>query len=126
MALSRVGGRNTRSVATTATKMATPPSIAVGFLCHRSLLGLAITPRRRAAARTTGVRASDTKNAAPPASNVDLRIDCMTRSDGARRYALRRAPMNQYIRRGPAHRAVHNHLAENRVEGCSGSESREP
>ena len=50
---------------TTASQMATPPIIAVGFLCQRSVLGLAINPHLRARTLTTGVkataRAKDTK-----------------------------------------------------------------
>jgi hypothetical protein len=50
---------------TTASQIATPPIIAVGFLCQRSVLGLAINPHLRAKTLTTGVkaaaRAKDTK-----------------------------------------------------------------
>src|SRR5215510_7582118 len=40
---------------TTESQIATPPSIAVGFLCQRSVLGTATKPKRRATARTSGV-----------------------------------------------------------------------
>src|SRR2546421_9094255 len=43
-------------------KIATPPSIAVGFLCQRSVFGRATTPQRRANARTIGVRISASAN----------------------------------------------------------------
>jgi hypothetical protein len=50
---------------TTASHIATPPIIAVGFLCQRSVFGLAINPHLRAKTLTTGVkaaaRAKDTK-----------------------------------------------------------------
>src|SRR6185503_13272908 len=44
--------------------MATPPIIAVGFLLQRSPRGLAMTPLRRANARTRGVSASERASAA--------------------------------------------------------------
>src|SRR5689334_25312698 len=40
-----------------------PPSMAVGFLCQRSILGLATMPIRRASARTRGVNATASTNA---------------------------------------------------------------
>src|SRR5438128_11862334 len=43
---------------TTASQMLTPPIIAVGFLCQRSVFGFATRPTRRANTRTTGVSAS--------------------------------------------------------------------
>src|SRR5947209_7464757 len=42
--------------------MLMPPSIAVGFLCQRSIFGLATTPQRRASARTVGVNPSASAN----------------------------------------------------------------
>src|SRR3982751_6042288 len=42
--------------------MLTPPSIAVGFLCQRSILGFATTPALRATARTKGVNRSASAN----------------------------------------------------------------
>ena len=53
-----VSGTRARLTAATTVKIAPPPSRAVGFLCQRSLLGRATTPRRRARARTTGVSTS--------------------------------------------------------------------
>src|SRR5215204_2876592 len=46
---------NATKVITTESQIAAPPSMAVGFLCQRSVLGTAIKPRRRANALTTGV-----------------------------------------------------------------------
>src|SRR5262245_52282278 len=40
----------------TESQIATPPNIAVGFLCQRSIFGLATIPKRRASILTTGVR----------------------------------------------------------------------
>src|ERR1044072_6536498 len=54
----------------TVSQIATPPSIAVGFLCQRSILGLAIKPKRRANARTSGVSMSARQNDAATASSV--------------------------------------------------------
>src|SRR5438132_13746161 len=42
--------------------MATPPIIAVGFLCQRSVFGFATNPQRRANARTSGVSISASAN----------------------------------------------------------------
>src|SRR5689334_14987534 len=47
---------------TTESQIATPPSIAVGFLCQRSVLGTATKPKRRANARTRGVSMSARQN----------------------------------------------------------------
>src|SRR6185436_15149925 len=59
-----VCGTSTRQVAITAAQIATPPIIAVGRLCQRSVFGLATNPQRLARLRTTGVsavaRANDT------------------------------------------------------------------
>jgi hypothetical protein len=43
-------------------KIAAPPIIAVGFLCHRSPRGFATTPKRRASRRTSGVRVAASAN----------------------------------------------------------------
>ena len=53
----RLCGTKLRYVTMTANQIATPPIIAVGFLCQRSLVGRATKPRRRDIARITGVRA---------------------------------------------------------------------
>src|SRR5271166_5482826 len=53
-----MSGTRARLTAATTVKIAPLPSRAVGFLCQRSLLGRATTPRRRASARTTGVSTS--------------------------------------------------------------------
>src|SRR5438034_9613949 len=42
--------------------MATPPIIAVEFLCQRSVFGLATNPQRRANVRTNGVNKSASAN----------------------------------------------------------------
>src|SRR5688500_16991395 len=42
----------------TESEIAAPPSIAVGFLCQRSVFGCATKPKRRASARTKKVRTS--------------------------------------------------------------------
>src|SRR5438034_2867866 len=42
--------------------MATPPIIAVEFLCQRSVFGLATNPQRRANIRTNGVNKSASAN----------------------------------------------------------------
>src|SRR5215208_4777665 len=55
---------------TTVSQMAAPPSIAVGFLCHRSIFGTATMPMRRANARTSGVSIVARTNAAAKASSV--------------------------------------------------------
>jgi hypothetical protein len=52
------------TVAMTARKMATPPSIAVGLRCQRSFFGMATLPKRRANARTIGVAIAADANAA--------------------------------------------------------------
>src|SRR6185436_15971711 len=60
-----VCGTRVTMTMTTASQIATPPIIAVGFLCQRSVLGVAIKPHLRAKTLTTGVkaaaRAKDTK-----------------------------------------------------------------
>src|ERR1700752_4920804 len=60
-----VCGVSVTSVITAANQIATPPIMAVGFLCQRSVLGLATNPQRVAKALTTGVSpaasAKDTK-----------------------------------------------------------------
>jgi hypothetical protein len=53
---------------TTDNQIATPPSIAVAFLCQRSVFGFATTPNRRAKARTRGVRTKAKTNDAASAS----------------------------------------------------------
>jgi hypothetical protein len=55
---------------TTESQIATPPSMAVGFLCQRSIFGLATKPKRRANARTNGVSMSARQNDAATASSV--------------------------------------------------------
>src|SRR5215210_7792444 len=57
-------------VMTTESQIATPPSIAVGFLCQRSILGTATKPKRRARARTSGVSTSARQNDAATARSV--------------------------------------------------------
>src|SRR5258705_6731050 len=57
-------GTNKSDVPTTDPKIAMPPSIAVGFLCHRSAVGLATAPQRLASKRTKGVSASEKAKAA--------------------------------------------------------------
>src|SRR6185295_9286630 len=57
-------------VMTTESQIATPPSIAVGFLCQRSVLGTATKPNRRAIARTRGVSMSARQNDAATARSV--------------------------------------------------------
>src|SRR5678815_2217839 len=46
----------------TASHIAAPPSIAVGALCQRSVLGFATNPKRRAKVCTSGVRTSASRN----------------------------------------------------------------
>jgi hypothetical protein len=53
-----VWSENTSTVLITESQIATPPSIAVGFLCQRSVFGCATKPKRRASARTKKVRIS--------------------------------------------------------------------
>src|SRR5438046_1490964 len=55
---------------TTENQTAAPPSIAVGFLCQRSVLGTAMKPKRRASARTKGVSINARTNDAATARNV--------------------------------------------------------
>ena len=59
-----------------ASQIATPPSIAVGFLCQRSVFGFATMPERRARARTSGVSAS-AKLADTAAANRFLKVNGM-------------------------------------------------
>src|SRR5215213_11506646 len=54
----------------TASQIATPPSIAVGFLCQRSVFGTATKPKRRATARTSGVSISAKQKEAATARRV--------------------------------------------------------
>src|SRR5690348_17237705 len=61
---------NTLEMMITESQIAAPPSIAVGFLCHRSVLGTAMKPKRRANARTKGVRTNASKNDAATARSV--------------------------------------------------------
>src|SRR3954468_17658460 len=70
-------------MAATVRKIAIPPSMAVGFLCQRSVLGFATAPHRRAKFRTTGVRISEsTKAPATVAASSHLKIIICDRSDG--------------------------------------------
>src|SRR6185437_2095637 len=46
----------------TANQMPSPPNIAVGFLCQRSVFGFATNPRLLASRRTSGVSASASAN----------------------------------------------------------------
>ena len=46
------------------TAIETPPIRAVGFVCQRSALGRATTPKRRASARTVTVRMTASENEA--------------------------------------------------------------
>src|ERR1043165_6391749 len=55
---------------TTESQIAAPPSMAVGFLCQRSVLGTAINPKRRAKARTSGVSSSAKPNDAATAKRL--------------------------------------------------------
>ena len=55
---------------TTESQNAVPPSIAVGFLCQRSVFGTATKPKRRAQARTKGVSTSAKQKEAATASSV--------------------------------------------------------
>src|SRR5437773_269750 len=55
-------GTKNRYVPATASQMATPPIIAVEFLCQRSVFGLATNPQRRANIRTNGVNKSASAN----------------------------------------------------------------
>src|SRR6185437_8243298 len=55
---------------TTESQIATPPSIAVGFLCQRSVFGAATKPKRRAAARTNGVSINAKQKEAATARGV--------------------------------------------------------
>src|SRR5437870_13502022 len=57
-----VCGNSVKKVVITASQIATPPIIAVGRLCQRSVLGLATNPHRRARLRTTGVKAAARAN----------------------------------------------------------------
>src|SRR5436190_24015107 len=57
-----VCGTSASSVAITASQIATPPIIAVGRLCQRSVFGLATKPQRGARVRTTGVSAAANAN----------------------------------------------------------------
>ncbi len=54
----------------TESQIATPPSIAVGFLCQRSVFGTATKPKRRATARTSGVSISAKQKEAATARRV--------------------------------------------------------
>src|SRR6266849_5990993 len=66
-----VWGTRTSQVPTTATQIATPPIIAVGFLCQRSIFGLATNPQRRANVRTTGVSARASANDAAGGNKIE-------------------------------------------------------
>src|SRR5437868_8294116 len=57
-----VCGTSVKKVVITASQIATPPIIAVGRLCQRSVFGLATNPQRRASRRTTGVKAAASAN----------------------------------------------------------------
>src|SRR3954453_10192427 len=57
-----VCGTNPKYVAMTAIQIPTPPIIAVGRLCQRSVFGLATNPQPRASAPTTGVNAAARAN----------------------------------------------------------------
>src|SRR4026208_1806087 len=61
---------NTSTLMTTESQIAAPPSMAVGFLCQRSILGTATKPRRGAKARTKGVSTSAKQNDAATARSV--------------------------------------------------------
>src|SRR5215213_4856149 len=61
---------NATWVITTESQIAAPPSMAVGFLCHRSVLGTAIKPKRRATALTRGVSISAKQRDAATARSV--------------------------------------------------------
>src|SRR4051794_40735517 len=88
--LSRVSGTNPKSAATVAMAMATPPSIAVGFECQRSLFGLATAPMRRAKAATSGVNASDAMNAATAALTRGAKLFFLVCDHGAEDVVERR------------------------------------
>src|ERR1043166_4855673 len=64
-------GRNKRYVTATESQMLRPPSIAVGFLCQRSVFGFATTPIRRASARMRGVSATASPNATAGGTNPE-------------------------------------------------------
>src|SRR5262249_36537350 len=53
-----VCGTRVRQVITTASQIATPPIMAVDFLCQRSVFGLATNPKRWAKTLTAGVKAA--------------------------------------------------------------------
>src|SRR5262245_55060275 len=55
---------------TNVNQIATPPNMAVGFLCQRSIFGTATAPVRRANARTRGVSNRARANEAANTSNV--------------------------------------------------------
>src|SRR5678815_2686869 len=65
-----VCSENARQVMTTESQIAAPPSMAVGFLCQRSVLGTATKPKRRANARTSGVSISAKQKDAATARSV--------------------------------------------------------
>jgi hypothetical protein len=67
---------------TTENPIATPPNMAVGCLCQRSILGLATTPNLRANILTTGVRVRAIISEAATASKV-RGLNCIFHRDQA-------------------------------------------
>src|SRR5688500_1831518 len=60
----------TTAVMTTESQIAAPPSIAVGFLCQRSIFGFSTESKRRAKVRTSNVSTSAKQNDAATAKSV--------------------------------------------------------
>src|SRR5688572_28270396 len=65
---SKVCGTKIAYITTVVTKMAIPPSIAVGFLCQRSDFGPATNPYFLARARTIAVRTAEITMLSTPAN----------------------------------------------------------
>src|SRR5437868_12275780 len=63
-----------RYTAAVATKIAIPPSTAVGRLCQRSVLGVATKPRLRANERTATVESADSNAANRAMTNGFVKI----------------------------------------------------
>src|SRR5437764_10212455 len=85
------------SVAMTATKMATPPIIAVALRCQRSFRGIATAPKRRASARTIGVAAAAAANAIRAITVAERGKALGIRSEGVS-YSMQAAIASERIR----------------------------
>ena len=74
-------------VRVTASQIATPPIIAVGFLCQRSVLGLATNPSCLAKTLTTGVKATASTNDTTGGINFPGATEIICKS-GKRSYSI--------------------------------------